>query len=284
MIKVDNLSYSYPGSGHPVLLDLSFTISEGEIFGFLGPSGAGKSTTQNVLIGILKNYQGSVQVMGKEIRSISPRFYEQIGVSFEFPNLYLKFSAVENLKLFSSFYRCEKLDMEVLLQRLGLWEDRNMKVEAFSKGMRMRLNFARAILHQPKVLFLDEPTSGLDPGNAHIVKSFIQELRNKGTTIFLTTHNMSVADELCDRLAFMVDGHLSLIDSPHNLKLQYGKKSIVVQFGKNGMTQQKEFGLKKLGDNHEFIDLINSDNIETIHTQEASLEDIFMQITGKGLI
>ncbi|HPR31350.1 MAG TPA: ABC transporter ATP-binding protein [Prolixibacteraceae bacterium] len=283
MIEVKDLLFAYKGQTLPTLKNISFGISDQEIFGFLGPSGAGKSTTQKVLTGVLKNYAGSVMLMGREVNNISRKFYENIGVAFEFPNLYLKFTALENLELFASFYQCEKHDPEELLHRVGLWEDRNLKVEAFSKGMRMRLNFIRSVLHKPRLLFLDEPTAGLDPVNARMMKDFILELRNSGTTVFLTTHNMSDADELCDRLAFMIEGQLPIIDSPEKLKLQHGKKSLKVRYRMNGQPQTKEFGLMDLGSNSEFQNIIRSAEIETIHTQEATLEDIFIKVTGKQL-
>ncbi|MBN1927656.1 MAG: ABC transporter ATP-binding protein, partial [Prolixibacteraceae bacterium] len=184
---------------------------------------------------------------------------------------------------FSSFYQCEKYDPEELLERVGLWEDRNLQVEAYSKGMRMRLNFIRSILHKPRLLFLDEPTAGLDPTTARMVKDFILELREKGTTVFLTTHNMSDADELCDRLAFMIEGQLPIIDKPEKLKLQHGKKTLKIKYRMNGQTETREFGIKELGKNNEFLSIINKSEIETIHTQEATLEDIFIKVTGKQL-
>ncbi len=283
MISVKDLLFTYSGQNLPTLKNISFEVNDSEIFGFLGPSGAGKSTTQKVLTGVLKNYHGSVMLRGREVNNIDKKFYENIGVAFEFPNLYLKFSALENLNLFGSFYSCDKYSTEELLRRVGLWEDRNMPVEAFSKGMRMRLNFIRSVIHKPKLLFLDEPTSGLDPTNSRMLKDFIVELRDKGTTIFLTTHNMADADELCDRVAFMIDGQLPVINTPETLKLQHGRKSVKVRFRQNSHVETLEFDLKNLGSNSEFLNLINSTTVETIHTQEATLEDIFIQVTGKQL-
>jgi fluoroquinolone transport system ATP-binding protein len=284
MIEVRDLLYTYSGQNLPALKNISFFVNESEIFGFLGPSGAGKSTTQKVLTGVLKKYVGSVMLRGREVSNINKGFYENIGVEFEFPNLYLKFTGLENLNLFGSFYNCEKYDPDELLRRVGLWEDRNMAVEAYSKGMRMRLNFIRAILHKPKLLFLDEPMSGLDPTNSRLIKDFILELREKGTTIFLTTHNMSDADELCDRVAFMIEGQLPIIDSPESLKLKHGKKSVKVRYRKENQVVSTEFELAHLGENKNFMETLNSYEVETIHTQEASLEDIFIKVTGKQLL
>ncbi|MBN1767005.1 MAG: ABC transporter ATP-binding protein [Prolixibacteraceae bacterium] len=283
MIKVNNLLFAYKQKDKPTLKTISFDVATAEIFGFLGPSGAGKSTTQKVLTGVLKNYNGSVQLNSIEIKNIDKKFYENIGVAFEFPNLYLKFTALENLQLFSSFYTCEQYNINELLKRVGLWNDRNVKVEAFSKGMRMRLNFIRSIMHKPTLLFLDEPTSGLDPSNSRLLKDMIKELRDSGTTIFLTTHNMADADELCDRIAFMIDGELPVIDSPENLKIRHGKKSVKVRYRKDNRLSTDEFELLGLGENEQFLNLISNNEVETIHTQEATIEDIFIKVTGKQL-
>ncbi|MFC2124414.1 ABC transporter ATP-binding protein [Bacteroidota bacterium] len=283
MIKVEQLIYTYPGSEDPVLKDISFEIGKGEIFGFLGPSGAGKSTTQKVLNGILKHFKGSVFVNGNDLSRINRSFYEKIGVAFEFPNLYTKLTALENLKLYASFYNTVTADPEYLLDLVGLTDDKNIRVEAYSKGMKMRLNFIRSILNNPEILFLDEPTAGLDPVNARRMKDIILDLQNKGTTIFLTTHNMSDADELCGRLAFIVEGQLPVIDTTHALKLKHGKKVIKVEFRINGSTHIEEFELKDLSENQRFQSILATEEIETIHTQEATLESIFIKVTGKKL-
>jgi len=283
MIRIEHLIYSYPLAKKQVLKDISFQIGQGEIFGFLGPSGAGKSTTQKVLNGVLKTYKGSVKIDGKELAGIHRSFYENVGVAFEFPNLYLKLTGLENLKMYASFYKSKTENPEKLLEIIGLLDDKDTRVEAYSKGMKMRLNFIRALLNKPEILFLDEPTSGLDPGNSRIMKDIILELKKQGKTIFLTTHNMSDADELCDRLAFMVEGEIPVIDSPHALKLKHGKKTIKVEYRKNGSTKTQQFDLKEIGNNPEFQRLIQSPELETIHTQEATLENIFIKVTGQKL-
>ena len=163
MINVDNLTFTYPGTSAPAVKGIGFEIAEREIFGFLGPSGAGKSTTQKILIGLLKDYQGKITVMGRELSTWGPDYYEHIGVSFELPNHYLKLTALENLKYFQSLYSGETYDPMQLLEWVGLADDAEKKVDEYSKGMKIRLNVARGLVHKPKVLFLDEPTSGLDP-------------------------------------------------------------------------------------------------------------------------
>lgn len=285
MINVRNLMFTYPGAMQETLHGLDFAIAEQEIFGFLGPSGAGKSTTQKILIGLLKEYGGNIQVMGRELRDWGQSYYEQIGVSFELPNHYLKLTALENLNYFASLYQGTTVDPLTVLNWVGLREDADKKVSDFSKGMKIRLNVARSLLHQPKLLFLDEPTSGLDPVNARNVKDLILRLRDQGTTVFVTTHDMMVADELCDRVAFVTNGKISAIDAPATLKQQYGKREIKVVFqnGSNALSTE-HFPLDGLGDNAAFFHVLKSaQRLETIHTQETTLEKIFIQVTGEEL-
>lgn len=285
MISVKNLTFTYPNANKETLHGLNFEIADKEIFGFLGPSGAGKSTTQKIIIGLLKNYGGSITVMGKEIRDWGQAYYEHIGVSFELPNHYLKLTALENLKYFQSLYSGETHDPMEILTWVGLKDDADKLVKDFSKGMKVRLNVARGLLHKPKVLFLDEPTSGLDPVNARKIKDLVLRLRDNGTTVFVTTHNMTVADELCDRVAFINSGQISAIDAPSTLKKQYGKREVTVEY-LNGtqQTHEKQFALDGLGDNGEFLQLLKSGyQIETIHTQETTLEKIFIEVTGEEL-
>jgi fluoroquinolone transport system ATP-binding protein len=283
MIEVEHLSYTYPGAKAPVLKDLSFDIRQGEIFGFLGPSGAGKSTTQKVLNGLLKGYQGSVRVNGTDLKHMDRSFYERIGVAFEFPNLYMKLTALENLQLFASFFNSPTRDPEELLALVGLSEDRDTRISAFSKGMKMRLNFVRSLLNHPDILFLDEPTAGLDPGNARIMKDIILDLQTKGVTIFLTTHHMDDAGELCHRLAFMVEGKLPVIDSTSDLKLRHGEKKVRVSYLKDQETCTGEFPLQGLSRNSSFQEILENREVLTIHTLEASLEEIFIRVTGQAL-
>lgn len=283
MIEVKDLKYTYPSAKERTLKGLDFSIKKGEIFGFLGPSGAGKSTTQKILIGILKSYEGNVKIMGREIKDWNKDFYERVGISFELPSLYRKLTALENLNFVKSFYEGEKEDSIKLLKMVGLEDKGNIKVSQYSKGMKMRLNFARAFIHKPDLLFLDEPTSGLDPVNAKNIKEIILDKKREGKTIFLTTHNMNVADELCDRVAFIVDGQIKLIDSPKELKIKYGKRDVTVEYYSNNRSFYKEFHLKNIGYNDRFIELLQNNSIKTIHTGEASLEDIFIQVTGRRL-
>lgn len=283
MITVQNLTFTYAQTSAPAITDLNFAIERGEIFGFLGPSGAGKSTTQKILIGLLKGYQGRVTVFGKDLSAWRSDYYERIGVSFELPNHFLKLSALENLTYFGALYSRPTRHPQELLELVGLGDDGKLPVGQFSKGMKNRLNVARALLHNPELFFFDEPTSGLDPVNALRIKELIKAQQQAGKTIFLTTHNMAVADELCNRVAFIMDGAIKLIDAPRTLKLRHGEATVRVEYQTNGHAEQRDFALAGLGDNSAFVDLLRSGAVQTIHTREATLEDIFIRVTGRSL-
>lgn len=284
MIQVENLSFIYKKTRKQAIRDMTFNIREGEVFGFLGPSGAGKTTTQRLIIGLLRNYSGQIEVLGKERSKWGKEFYEQIGVAFDFPNLYVKLTATENLQLIGAYYRNKIEQPDKLLDRVGLLPDKDVRVESFSKGMKMRLNFVRSIMHKPNLMFFDEPTSGLDPMNAHIIKEIILEQKASGKTIFLTTHNMTVAEQLCDRVAFIVDGQIVVIGSPKDLMLEHGKRSVKVEYQLDGKLIEAEFGLSHLAQNKEFMEILKTTDVKTIHSCEATLEDIFIKLTGRDLL
>ncbi|HOO44065.1 MAG TPA: ABC transporter ATP-binding protein, partial [Bacillota bacterium] len=176
MFKVEDLRFRYPNNKEDVIKGINFEIKQGEIFGFLGPSGAGKSTTQKILIKILQDFRGKISYDEKDIMRIGIEFYEDIGVSFEMPIHFSKMTALENINFFLKLYK-RNADIETLMKRVGLWEDRNKMVGEFSKGMKIRLNIVRALLNEPKMLFLDEPTNGIDPANAKVLKDLVREFR-----------------------------------------------------------------------------------------------------------
>jgi fluoroquinolone transport system ATP-binding protein len=282
MIKAENLSFTYSKSPASALKNLNFEIGKGEVFGFLGPSGAGKSTTQKILYKILNNFTGQVWIKNKPLKEWGDEYFEKIGVGFELPNHYLKLTAKENLQLFASFYPVENIkNLDGLFEIFGLADDQNRRVEEFSKGMKMRLNFIRAIMHDPDILFLDEPTTGLDPVNAQKIKQYIIKLKNEGKTIFVTTHDMATADELCDRVSFIVDGEIRLTEKPSVLKNEHGKHTVKVEL-QNG--RMAEFPLEGLGGNSEFSEFICPNEILRINTQEATLDEVFIKVTGTKLL
>ena len=282
MIQVENLSYRYPRAVSEAVRGISFSVTQGEVFGFLGPSGAGKSTTQKILMGSLTHYMGSAIVGGVEAAKADASFRATIGVAFEFPCFYQKLTGLENLLLFSSMYSGQKDEPRLLLDRLGLSDAADRRVGEYSKGMKMRLNLARALVHRPRVLFLDEPTSGLDPANARTVRELVLERAAMGTAVFLTTHDMAAADALCDRVAFLVDGRIAACDSPTALKRRYGRRAVVVD-RENTVESVQEFSLDGLADNTAFLAELRKPGLVGIRTLDASLDRIFLELTGKAL-
>ena len=283
MIDVKGLVFTYPAAKEPAVNDLEFSVGDGEIFGFLGPNGAGKSTTQRVLIGLLRKYAGNVNVLGRDSRDWGSELYEQVGVGFELPVHFGRLTARENLSYFASLYRGKTENLDHLLEQVDLLKEADVRVDRFSKGMRVRLSFARAILCRPKLLFLDEPTTGLDPLSARRIKDLIIEHRERGATVFLTTHDMTTADEICDRVAFLIDGRIALIDAPRELKVRYGERRVRVEYHLNGALEKRDFPLEGLAENQEFLTALREPSLQTVHTQETSLENIFIRVTGRQL-
>ncbi len=283
VIHMQGFGYVYEGAKKPAVDELSFSVAPGEIFGFLGPSGAGKSTTQNVLIGLLSGYQGKIAVLGRDLRGWDRSYYQRIGVAFEAPNHYLKLTARENLRLFAALYEAPTEDAEGLLDRVGLGQDADKRVAEFSKGMRGRLTLARALQHRPELLFLDEPTAGLDPSTARQIRHVIEGARANGATIFLTTHDMVTAQELCDRVAFLNEGRITALDSPQALRRSHGRRALRVEVLREGVREAREFDLERLGENQNFLAWINAGTVESMHTLETTLEDVFVQVTGRKL-
>ncbi len=280
MIEVENLHFTYPGASEPVLNGISFAIASGEVFGLLGPSGAGKSTTQAILMGLLKGYQGTANVFGHPMSNGNRDFYERIGVSFELPSLYLRLSAFENLRLFAALYDKKTRDPLEVLGLVDLQDAANQRVEEFSKGMKMRLNLARALLNDPEVLFLDEPTTGQDPARARRTRELIKHLRDEGRTVFLTTHNMAEAEEVCDRVAFLAGGVIPAMGRPVDLKRAYGQKQVEVSVEAERGIETLDYPLAGIGSNGDFIELMATDKVVAIHSKEASLDDVFIAVTS----
>lgn len=282
MIAVKNLHFSYDRRSE-LIKDMSFHVDGGEVFGFLGPSGAGKSTLQKILTGILRKYQGSVQVLQTEVKKRNDSFYEKIGVDFEFPNLYAKFTGLQNLRFFASLYSGETHNPAELLERVGLAADADKKVSSYSKGMKMRLAFVRAILHKPSVLFLDEPTSGLDPAHARILKDMILEQKQEGKTVILTTHNMHDAEELCDRVAFIVDGKIRALNTPHALRAAKSAVAVHYTYLEGQQEKNETTLLSSLHTDASFMERLSGGLLTGIQSKEPSLEDVFIELTGRCL-
>jgi len=280
MINVKDLAFSY--TRQPFIEDMCFDVRPGEIFGFLGPSGAGKSTLQKILTGLITAYSGCVTVNGTEVKNRGSAFYEEIGVDFEFPSLYEKLTGRENLDFFASLYK-KRGDYVPMLERVGLLRDADKKVAGYSKGMKARLNFIKALLHDPALLFLDEPTSGLDPSNARLVKDMVLEQKAMGKTVILTTHNMYDATELCDRVAFIVDGGIRALDTPRGLIMSKGAAVLRYTFLQDGAEASAETPLNRTGEDARLMALIRENRLLSVHSSEPTLNDIFVELTGRRL-
>lgn len=281
MFQLNNVTFKYPKNQEDTIKGISFAIKAGEVFGLLGPSGVGKSTTQKILIKLLEKYHGEVVYQGNDLKSYGKNFYQEIGVGFEMPVHFSKLTAEENLIFFKKLYR-SNADTDALLERVGLYNDRCKKVNQYSKGMKVRLNFVRALLNNPKILFLDEPTNGLDPKNARIIKDIIKEYKKNGGTVLLTTHLMNDVDELCDRVAFMADGKIVEIDTPKNLKIKYGHRKVDLEYQDDESIKQESFDLDTYGTDKKFLRIVGSKETITIHSKEMTLDDIFIKVTGRG--
>lgn len=263
------------------LQDVSFKIQKGEIFGFLGPSGSGKTTTIKILTAQTDKTDGNVLLFGRpanEMKKSQNR--KRFGILTDNSGLYTRLSIEENLLLYSYLYQLSKTAVKEALEFVNLYTERKKKVSQLSKGMIQRVTLARAIMHKPDLLFLDEPTSALDPVNTQHIYNGLRKLNEMGTTIFLTTHDMSEAEILCDRVAFLHKGKIRAMGSPKELKKEFGDESITVEL-KNGEVAVIQNGSEDASKLYEWM---QSNEVSRIYTNEPTLGDIFMQITGSDLV
>lgn len=268
IVKADQLTKTF---GNVKALDhCDLEIKKGEIFGYLGPSGAGKTTTIKLLTGQLHSDSGEVTVLGKD--PFSPDIKKKIGIMSDMSGLYEKMTVYENLDLFADIYGIREEKIRRTLEAVELLDAAKKKVEKLSRGMKQRLVFARTILHDPGLLFLDEPTANLDPATADEIRDLIRKLNREGATVFLTTHNMEEADELCHRVALLNKGSIVESGSPEELKLKYSHKRVVIttKEGKREVPLEREALLESLGQAGEVL---------MIHSEEPSLRDVFLTLT-----
>lgn len=281
-IVAEDLTYNY---GDLTAVDhINFRVAKGDILGFLGPNGAGKTTTVKILTGQMKPKGGRAVLLDMDVAKNIERVQGKIGVCFETTNLYEQMTAIENLNLFARLFDVKPFNASELLNRVGLEGRGKDKVETYSKGMKQRLMVARSLVNRPEILFLDEPTAGLDPTSSEAIREVILREKERGATVFLTTHDMVEADKLSDRVAFMNQGKIVALDTPLNLKRQYGKRALKVKVSsESGGLEDREIELDTPETPANIQKLFAREQVVTVHSEEATLEDIFISITGRGL-
>ncbi len=277
-IEVEGLSRTF--NGLQAVDNISFSVEAGEIFGFLGHNGAGKTTTIRMLSGQLRPSAGRARVASCDVITEQRRLKPLIGVVSENQNLYERMSGRENLDFAARLYGQDNRRVDEALEQVGLLDRARDNVRHYSNGMKQRLLIARALLHRPQIIFLDEPTSGLDPVVGREIRRLVVELSTQGVTVFLTTHYMEEADQLCGRVAFLSEGRIVALDTPDNLKVAHGQKSLKVTLD-NG--QSLTIALDDEDAGKQLEQLVNAGQIRTLHSAEATLEEVFIQIAGRGL-
>ena len=272
MITVEKITKRF--GNKTALNQIQFNVDKGEIFGFLGPSGAGKTTLINILTGQLKADEGTTQLLGKDTKDLTPEDLARIGLVGDSSGYYEKLSLEKNLIVYAKIYGLPNSRVDEVLEQVGLLESKKIIAEKLSTGMRQRMFLARALLNRPELLFLDEPTSGLDPMTSKKIHRLLEELKAAGTTIFLTTHDMVEATEMCDRISLLNQGDLVEIGTPRDIIQKYNKEKRVKVTYMDHSEQVMAFE-----------DLKDQDmtQVELIHSMEPTLEDIFIQLTGEKL-
>ncbi len=300
IIKAEHLTKYY--GDFLAVKDISFSVKKGEIFGFLGPNGAGKTTTIRMLTGILKPSEGKIRIFGLDAEKNMVSLKERMGIVPEMANPYIDLTAMQNMMLIGHLYGMKKKEMKErsieLLRLFGLYEKRDKKVHSFSKGMKQRLSLAMAMLPDPELLFLDEPTSGLDVMSARLIKRIIKDENKNGKTVFMSTHNMNDANELCNRIAIINHGKIVAIDTPERIK-RIGREHTVIEFSVEPFRFDKNIvpdveKVKVMGDKiriytkdvdpviKNIVNYARKEGLKIIslNTQKPSLEDVFVYLVG----
>ncbi|MCZ0702261.1 ABC-2 type transport system ATP-binding protein [Natronobacillus azotifigens] len=263
--------------------NMSFEVQRGEIFGFLGPSGAGKTTTIKILTGQLHPTSGTALLFDVPSTQVNqPKYLKKFGVMTDNSGLYNRLSVYDNLHLYCELYSVENKQKRIdeVLDMVNLMDEKRKVVSKLSKGMLQRVTLARALLHEPELLFLDEPTGALDPANSRHIHHGLQELNRRGTTIFLTTHDMLEAESLCHRVAFLNKGKVQLLDEPSKLRRKYSDDTLTVELvtGEKRILENGPKGAQKL------YEYMSSGQVVTLFSNEPTLGDIFVDVTGRSLV
>lgn len=276
MVELTNIVQRF--GSKEVLKDISLTIEKGEIFGLLGPSGAGKTTLIKIVTGQLKPTSGSAVTDGKDAMKLHGEAYRRIGMMMDGLGLYGRLSCYDNLKLFTKIYDIPERRIQEVLKKVGLEDAKRCPAEKLSKGMKGRLAFARAVLNEPAILFLDEPTSGLDPSTTSLIHEMILEEQKKGTTVFLTTHNMTEAEKLCRHIALLHEGKIVEYGEPKEIcrKYNHQNKLKIRLYDGSCLEMENESSAAETVKKY-----LEQNMIETIHSTEPDLESVFMELTGR---
>lgn len=267
-------------AGKQILDTVTFEIQKGEIFGLLGPSGAGKTTLIKILTGQLVQDSGYASILGKDTRKLSALEHRQVGIMMDSFGLYDRLSVYDNLLFYADIYHVPHKRIADILKSIELYDDRNKAVSKLSKGMKNRLSLARALMNHAEILFLDEPTSGLDPVTTKEIHVVLSEQRERGTTIFLTTHNMFEAESLCDHVALLNEGEIVEYGEPMDICRKYNYLNKLRVTLKDGKTVLLENGSASALQMKEYLE---NGVIEAIHSTEPTLESVFTRLTGKEL-
>lgn len=261
---------------------MNFEVKQGEIFGFLGPSGAGKTTTLKILTGQLRATDGTAEIFGTDTKKVNrPEYLQRIGVMTDNSGLYTRLTVKDNMKLFAELYGVKQAEKRIreALEMVNMQDEEKKTVAKLSKGMTQRVILARTFLHKPDLLFLDEPTAALDPANSQHIHRGLQALKEKGTTIFLTTHDMHEAETLCDRIAFLFEGSVKLLDAPKQLRRKYADNTLTLELH-NGDSRVVDKGADGAA---EVASLMKENAVASMYTNEPTLGDIFVDVTGREL-
>ncbi len=279
IIEVRSLMKAF---GNQVALnEVDFSVKKKEIFAFLGPSGSGKTTTIKILTDQLSPTDGEATVFGISSHRLTKEgAHRRIGILTDNSGLYNRLSIYDNLKLYCELYGVTHARITDVLEIVNLQDEQQKVVSLLSKGMLQRVLLARALLHKPDLLFLDEPTSALDPANSRHIYRGLRELNNEGTTIFLTTHDMSEAELLCDRVAFLHEGKIQLLDEPKKIKRQFSDSTITVELNDGRKVVMKN-GPEDAERMHQYM---SSSQVASIYSNEPTLGDIFINVTGRELV
>jgi len=277
-IEVDGLSRTF--NDLQAVDRISFTVEAGEVFGFLGHNGAGKTTTIRMLSGQLRPTSGAARVAGCDVTTEQGRLKPLVGVVSENQNLYERMSGRENLAFAARLYGTNAVRIDEVLHQVDMVQRAGDNVRHYSNGMKQRLLIARALLHRPQIIFLDEPTRGLDPVVAREIRRLVTQLASQGVTVFLTTHYMEEADELCRRVAFLSEGRIVALDTPDNLKMAHGQKLLKATLNTG---QTLTIALDDEAAGKQLEELVSAGHLRTLHSTEATLEEVFIQIAGRGL-